>query len=333
MRAFQDVKPNDVAEAVTILSRDPEATVLAGGTNLVDLMKLGVVRPGMLVDVTGLAMDAIEHRPDGSIYVGATVRNSDLAGEKGIRKSFPVLSEAIVAGASGQLRGAATTGGNLLQRTRCIYFQDITKPCKKREPGSGCSAAEGLHRDLAVIGTSSSCYASHPSDMAVALAVLDAKIVVRRAGGEEVKFAMDDFYRLPGDTPERENVLETGELITGIEIPAAPAGAVMRYCKVRDRASYAFAVVSVAAVIATDSDGAVDSVRVALGGVGSRPWRARRFERALLGRHLDADLLQQAGREEFANATPLPQNAFKVDLAVDIVSMLVRDLAGVLRWS
>ena len=330
MRAFQYVKPNDVAEAVAILRRDAEATVLAGGTNLVDLMKLGVVRPGMLVDVTGLGMDAIEHRPDGSTFVGATVRNSDLAGDKGIRERFPVLSEAILAGASGQLRGAATTGGNLLQRTRCVYFQDITKACNKRQPGSGCSAAQGLHRDLAVIGTSSSCYASHPSDMAVALAALDAKIVVRRAGGEEVRFGIDDFYRLPGDTPERENVLEPGELITGVEIPAAAAGAVMRYRKVRDRASYAFAVVSVAAIVVTDADGAVDSVRVALGGIGSRPWRARHLERALLGRQLAADLLQRAGHEEFANATPLPQNAFKIDLAVDIVSTLLRDLGGCL---
>jgi xanthine dehydrogenase YagS FAD-binding subunit len=330
MRAFQYVKPTDMAEAVTLLTRNPDATVLAGGTNLVDLMKLGVVRPGMLVDVTGLGMDAIEHRTDGSTFVGATVRNSDLAGDKGIRQRFPVLSEAILAGASGQLRGGATTGGNLLQRTRCVYFQDITKPCNKRKPGSGCSAAEGLHRDLAVIGTSSSCYASHPSDMAVALAALDAKIVVRRAGGEEVRSAIDDFYRLPGDTPERENVLEPGELITGVEIPAAPAGAVMRYRKVRDRASYAFAVVSVAAIIATDADGAVDNVRVALGGIGSRPWRAHHLERALLGRHLDPALLQQAGHEEFANATPLPQNAFKVGLGIDVISMLLRDLAGVL---
>jgi xanthine dehydrogenase YagS FAD-binding subunit len=330
MRAFQYVKPTAVAEAAALLSRDPEATVLAGGTNLVDLMKLGVVRPGVLVDVRGLGLDAIEHRPDDSTFVGATVRNSDLAGDKGIRERFPVLSEAILAGASGQLRGAATTGGNLLQRTRCVYFQDITKACNKREPGSGCSAADELHRDLAVIGTSASCYASHPSDMAVALAALDAKIVVRRAEGEEVRFAIDDFYRLPGDTPERENVLEAGELITGVEIPAAPAGAVMRYRKVRDRASYAFAVVSVAAIIATDADGALQTVRVALGGIGSRPWRAHQLERALLGRRLDANLLRQAGREEFAKATPLPQNAFKVDLAIDMVSMLLRDLAGVL---
>jgi xanthine dehydrogenase YagS FAD-binding subunit len=330
MRAFQYVKPADVGEAVALLSRESEATVLAGGTNLVDLMKLGVVRPGTLVDITGLGMDAIEHRPDGSTFVGATVRNSNLAGDKGIRERFPVLSEAILAAASGQLRGAATTGGNLLQRTRCVYFQDITKPCNKREPRSGCSAAEGLHRDLAVIGTSASCYASHPSDMAVALAALDAKIVVRRAGGEEVRFAIDDFYRLPGDTPERENVLEPGELITGIEIPPAPAGSVMRYRKVRDRSSYAFAVVSVAALIATDPDGTVRSVGVALGGIGSRPWRARQLERALLGRHLDPELLREAGREEFADATPLPQNAFKVGLAIDMVSMLLSDLAGVL---
>jgi len=328
MRAFQYAKPTNAAEAVTILTRDPEATVLAGGTNLVDLMKLGVARPGMLVDVTGLGMDAIENRPDGSTLVGATVRNSDLAGDKVIRERFPVLSEAILAGASGQLRSAATTGGNLLQRTRCVYFQDITKPCNKREPGSGCSAAEGLHRDLAVIGTSSSCHASHPSDMAVALAALDAKIVVRRVSGEEVQFAMDDLYRLPGDSPERETALEAGELITGIEIPRAPADAVMRYRKVRDRASYAFAVVSVAAIIATDADGAVRSVRVALGGIGSRPWRTYELERALLGRHLDADLLQQAGHEEFANATPLPANTFKIDLAIDMISVTLRDLAG-----
>jgi xanthine dehydrogenase YagS FAD-binding subunit len=318
----------DVGEAVAILAREPEAAVLAGGTNLVDLMKLGVLRPAMLVDVTGLGMDAIEHRLDGGTFVGATVRNSDLAGDEVVRQRFPVLSAAILAGASGQLRGAATVAGNLLQRTRCVYFQDITKPCNKREPGSGCSAAEGLHRDLAVIGTSSSCYASHPSDMAVALAALDATIVVRRAGGQETEFAMDDFYRLPGHTPERENVLERGDLITGIEIPPALEGAVMRYRKVRDRASYAFAVVSVAAIIATDADGAVESVRVALGGIGPRPWRAYTLEQALLTRRLTADLMRDAGREEFANAMPLPQNRFKVDLAIDLISMMLRDLAG-----
>lgn len=328
MRPFQYVKPADVTQAVDILTSDPDAMVLAGGTNLVDLMKLDVLRPGRLVDITGLGMDRIEHRQDGSTFVGATVRNSDLAGDELTRSRFPVLSEAILAGASGQLRGAATTAGNLLQRTRCVYFQDITKACNKREPGSGCSATEGLHRDLAVVGTSSSCHASHPSDMAVALAALDAKVVVRRQDGDEAEFAMDEFYLLPGDTPSRENVLGAGDLITGVTIPAAPRGSVMRYRKVRDRASYAFAVVSVAAVVTTNTDGAVEDVRVALGGIAPRPWRAYALENVLRGRMLDADLLRRAGEEEFAGATPLPQNTFKIGLAVDVIAATLRDLTG-----
>ncbi|QYN38860.1 xanthine dehydrogenase family protein subunit M [Pseudonocardia sp. DSM 110487] len=326
MRPFTYVRASDPAQAAALAVAEPDTTYLAGGTNLIDLMKLGVARPARLVDITELPFDRIQHRPDGGALVGATVRNADLAGDIGIRQRFPMLSEAVLAGASGQLRSAATTGGNLLQRTRCVYFQDITKPCNKRTPGAGCSAIEGHHRDLAVLGTSDSCVATHPSDMVVGLAALDAVVHVRRAGGAQAAIPLGAFYRLPGDTPDRETVLEGGDLITAVELPPPPPGAVMRYRKIRDRASYAFAVVSVAAVVAADADKRLRDVRIALGGVAPVPWRARRIERALVGQRPDEETLRAAGEDEFSSATPLPHNAFKIGLAVDVVSTTVLDL-------
>ncbi|RKN43969.1 FAD binding domain-containing protein [Streptomyces hoynatensis] len=324
MKPFGYARPATPHEAATLLAERPGATALAGGTNLVDLMKLGVATPAMLVDLNDLPYGRIEHRPSGGAFLGATVRNSALAGDQGIRRRFPLLAQAVLAGASGQLRARATTAGNLLQRTRCVYFQDVGKPCNKRSPGSGCAAIEGSHRDLAVLGTSDACVAGHPSDMAVALAALDA--TVRLHSG--VHLPLDDFYVLPGERPDRETVLRPGDLVEGVELPPPPRGAVMRYEKVRDRRSYAFALVSVAAVVATEPDGRLREVRLALGQVAPRPWRARRAEDALRGRRPTAESVRAAAREEFAAARPLPGNAFKVDLAVDLLTSVVLGLAG-----
>ncbi|MEV0750952.1 xanthine dehydrogenase family protein subunit M [Streptosporangium sp. NPDC050280] len=327
MRPFTYERATDPDAAVTALLDGTDAMFLAGGTNLVDLMRLGVARPATLVDVTRLPYDRIEHRADGSVLIGAMVRNSDLSGDRGIRERFPAVSQAVLAGASGQLRSMATTGGNLLQRTRCPYFQDITKPCNKREPDTGCSAIGGAdHRDLGVIGTSVACVATHPSDMAVAMAALDAVVHIRLAGGEERAVPLSRFYLLPGDTPDRETVLDPGDLITGVELPPPVAGAVMLYRKVRDRWSYAFAVVSIAAVVATEAGGSLREIRLALGGVAPVPWRAREAEGMLTGHRPTRALLLAAAEAEFAAARPLPGNEFKIDLAGDLIAASVRDL-------
>ncbi|MGP3922118.1 FAD binding domain-containing protein [Streptomyces sp. 8N616] len=327
MRPFAYERVTEPEAAANLVADRPDAMYLAGGTNLVDLMKLGVARPAVLVDISGLPYDRIEHRPDGGVLIGATVRNGELAGDRGVRERFPLLAEALLSGASGQLRTLATTGGNLLQRTRCVYFQDVTKPCNKREPGAGCSAIHGSHRDLAVIGTSDACVATHPSDMAVALAALDATVHLQRNCGTD-RVPLSEFYLLPGDRPDQETVLGSGDLVSGVELPPPPAGAAMRYRKVRDRWSYAFAVVSVAAVVATGPDGALRDIRLALGGVAPKPWRARRAEELLTGRQPTRDLLRSAARAEFEPARPLPHNAFKIDLAVDVIAASVLDLAG-----
>ena len=282
VQPFQYQQPADAAGASRPWPRTDGAVFLGGGTNLVDLMKLGVEAPGLLVDVTGLPMDRIEPTPDGGLRIGAGVRNSDLAADPRVRADYPALAQALLAGASGQLRNMATVGGNLLQRTRCLYFQDVTKPCNKRRPGSGCPARTGEHRNLAILGGSASCVATHPSDMAVALAALDAVVHVQ---GADRPRALDlaELYRLPGDEPDRETTLSRGDLITAVELPPLAFARRSAYRKVRDRASYAFAVDSVAAALDVD-DGLVRDVRLALGAVAPVPWRARRAEQALLGR-------------------------------------------------
>ncbi|MBL1095582.1 FAD binding domain-containing protein [Streptomyces coffeae] len=326
MKEFAYARAGDAQEAAELIAQRPDATYLGGGTNLVDLMKLGVTDPGLLVDVSRLPYDRIEHRDDGSVLIGATVRNGELAGDPGIRDRFPMLSQALLSGASGQLRTVATVGGNLLQRTRCVYFQDVAKPCNKREPGTGCPAIQGAHRDLAVLGTSDHCVASHPSDMAVALVALDAVAHLRSVDGATRTVPVAELYLLPGDTPQRETVLEHGDLITGVELPAPPPGAAMRYRKVRDRWSYAFALVSVATSVSVADDGSLTDVRIALGGVAPRPWRASVAEERLRGRRPDEETLREAARAELAAARPLPDNAFKVDLTVDLIVAGIRDL-------
>jgi xanthine dehydrogenase YagS FAD-binding subunit len=294
------------------------ATFLGGGTNLVDLMKLGVAEPTALVDVAKLP-GAIEATEGGGLRIGASVRNNDLAADPRVRLEYPVLAQALLAGASGQLRNLATTGGNLLQRTRCHYFMDPTKPCNKRSPGSGCPAREGEHSNLAILGWSDACVATHPSDLAVALAALDAVVVthVRRV-------PLVDFHRFPGDEPERDTVLEPGELITAVELPS-PIGR-SAYRKVRDRASFAFALVSVAAVLRVE-DGTVADVRLALGGVAHKPWRATRAEDSLRGAPATAESFARAAEAELAEARPLRDNAYKVAIARNAIRATLEELA------
>ncbi|MDO0924697.1 xanthine dehydrogenase family protein subunit M [Streptomyces sp. TG1A-8] len=325
MKGFAYLRPGSVEEAVAAHAAHPGARYLAGGTNLVDLMKLGVESPAVLVDVGRLPLDTVEERPDGSLRVGATVRNSDLAAHPLVRDRYPVLSQALLAGASGQLRNAATTGGNLLQRTRCPYFQDLDKPCNKREPGSGCGALEGVHRDHAVFGHSQRCVATHPSDMAVALAALDARVELYGTEGTR-SIPAADFHRLPGEHPERDTEIRPGELITGVLLPAAPAGLPSAYRKARDRASYAFALASVAVVLGV-ADGVVDHVGIAFGGLAHRPWRARHAETALLGAAATPAAFEGAVALELERAEPLRDTAYKVPLARNLALDVLNRLA------
>ena len=313
MRPFGYERAASVEAAVIRVAARPDAVFLAGGTNLVDHLKLGIASPGLLVDITGLPLDAIEPLADGGLRVGALVRNSDLAADPVIRQRYPVLSQSILAGASGQLRNMATTGGNLLQRTRCPYFQELSAPCNKREPGSGCAAAGGYHRDHAILGASAHCVAVHPSDMAVALCALDAVVQVSGPDGQRA-IPVQALYRLPGEEPQRDTVLGHGELITAVDLPALPAAARSRYRKVRDRASYAFALVSVA-VAAQIEAGTVREVRIAFGGLAHMPWRARAAEQVLAGAPAARETALQAADAELAAARPLPGNAFKAALA------------------
>jgi xanthine dehydrogenase YagS FAD-binding subunit len=313
MNPFRYERATDASSAVAALTQAPTGAFLGGGTNLVDLMKLGVEQPDLLVDVSRLPYNRIELLSDGGIRIGAAVRNSELAADRTIRARYPMLAQALLSGASGQLRNLATTGGNLLQRTRCDYFQDVSKPCNKRVPGSGCPAREGYHRMLAILGASEACIATHPSDMAVALVALDAVVRVLGANGERT-IPLVDFYRLPGNEPRRDTVLEHGELITAIDLPQLPLATRSRYRKVRDRASYAFALVSVAAALAV-VDGIVQDVRIALGGVAPVPWRAWRAEAELRGKPATEEMFRRAAEAELAGAQPLPGNAFKVPLA------------------
>ncbi|WP_433665194.1 FAD binding domain-containing protein [Nocardia sp. CA-128927] len=325
MIPFEYRRANTVADAVAAVSAHPHAVYLAGGTNLVDHMKLGVSSPTLLVDVADLPLSEITELPDGGLRIGAGVYNSDLGAHPLVRNRFPALSRALLSGASGQLRNLATTGGNLLQRTRCVYFQDITTPCNKREPGSGCAAIGGYVRYHAILGASEHCAAVHPSDMAVAMSALDARVVVASTDGEN-RIPMVDFHRLPGDRPELDTALTHGQLITAVELPAPPVGARSTYRKVRDRASYAFALVSVAAELVCD-DEMISAARIALSGVAHKPWRARAAESALIGSPATEDAFIAAAEAELAQATPLAGNEFKVDLARRTLVATLRSLA------
>jgi xanthine dehydrogenase YagS FAD-binding subunit len=286
---------------------------VAGGTTLIDLMKLNVERPGHLVDINRLPLDKIEPRPDGGLKIGAIVRNSDLANHPIVQRDYAVLSQALLAGASGQLRNMATTGGNLLQRTRCMYFRDTAMPCNKREPGTGCSAIGGANRTLAILGTSEHCIATNPSDMNVAMAALEATIHVQGIGGERtIRFA--DFHLVPGDTPHRETLLEPGDLITHVTLPAPEPRSRSLYLKLRDRASYEFALAS-AAVVVTVEGGRMAHVRIALGGVGTKPWRSTEAEAVLAGEPIGEPVFQRAAGAALREARPQSQNSFKVELA------------------
>ena len=308
MENFTYSQPKTLDKAVGSRGR-----FIAGGTTLVDLMKLGVETPSMVVDVTALPLAQIEALPNGGLLIGAMVRNSDLANDAKVKESYPVLSQALLSGASPQLRNMATTGGNLLQRTRCPYFRDTSyAACNKRNPGSGCSAMEGHHRMMAVLGTSASCIATHPSDMCVAMTALDAVIHIEGAKGKR-KVAIGEFYKLPGDTPHIENALEPGDLITHVELPP-PSGNKQVYLKLRDRASYEFALAS-AAVVAKVEGGHIRSVRVVMGGVGARPWRSHEAEAALVGKAANAANFHAAAQAALKDAKPHAENAFKVELA------------------
>jgi xanthine dehydrogenase YagS FAD-binding subunit len=321
MNPFRYERANDASTAVAMLAQAPGGAFLGGGTNLVDLMKLGVAQPQLLIDVSHLPYNRVELLSDGSVRIGAAVRNSDLAADLTIRSRYPMLAQALLAGASGQLRNLATTGGNLLQRTRCVYFQDISKPCNKREPGSGCPAREGYHRNLAILGASEECVATHPSDMAVALVALDAVVRVLGPNGERT-IPLTSFHRLPGDEPQRDTVLEHGELITAVDLPPLAFATHSHYRKVRDRASYAFALVSVASAIDV-ADGIVRDSRIAFGGVAHVPWRASKAEAILRGAAATEEVFRRAAEAELAEAQPLRGNEFKVLLVRNI---LVRTL-------
>ena len=329
MIPFDYRRAEDAASAVALVSADPNAAFLAGGTNLVDRMKLGIASPTLLVDVSRLPLDTVDVLDDGRVRIGTNVRNADLAANTHIRRRYSALSAALLAGASGQLRNLATTGGNLLQRTRCVYFQDPTTPCNKREPGTGCSAVDGYTRYHAILGASEDCVATHPSDMAVALAALDAAVVVLGPSGERI-IPVSDFHRLPGKEPQRDTVMEHGELITAVELPPAPARSAYR--KVRDRASYAFALVSVAAALELEDDGAnppvIRDVRIALGGVAHKPWRALQAEAALRGAEATEENFRAAAELELAAAEPLRENGFKIPMVRNTLAAVLRDLAG-----
>jgi xanthine dehydrogenase YagS FAD-binding subunit len=319
MNAFEFTRPADAAAAVSAAAgaktaqQGAEIRFIAGGTTLVDLMKLNVETPTRLLDINRLPLDKIELTPDGGLKIGATVRNSDLAHHPAVQKDYPVLSQAILAGASAQLRNMATTAGNLLQRTRCMYFRDTAMGCNKREPGSGCPAITGSNRMLAVLGTSEHCIATNPSDMCVAMAALEATIHVQGPkGSREVPIA--DFHLLPGNTPNRETVLEPGDLVTHVTLPKPTAGSKQVYLKLRDRASYEFALAS-AAVVLSIADGTVTRARVALGGVATKPWRSPEAEAALVGKPADAANFRKAAEAALGDAKPQSENGFKIELA------------------
>ena len=325
MTPFRYARAGDVAEAVRVGSV-PEARYLGAGTNIVDLMRETVERPDVLVDVTGLS-STIQETGDGGLLIGAAARNTALAEHRAVRVRYPVLSRAILAGASAQIRNMATVGGNLLQRTRCTYFYDVEgSRCNKRAPGQGCDAIDGFNRIHAILGGSSACVATHPSDMCVALAALDAVVHLQSERGAR-QLPLSELHRLPGDRPDIETQLEPGELINAVELPSLPLAARSTYRKVRDRASYAFALVSIAAALDVE-DGKVKDVRLALGGVAHKPWRAWRAEEALRGGPATAQAFRAAAEAELADAAPLRDNAFKIELAKRTITAVLGELTG-----
>jgi xanthine dehydrogenase YagS FAD-binding subunit len=319
MHTFEFTRPADPAAAVATAAQAKTAQqgadvrFLAGGTTLIDLMKLNVETPARVLDVNRLPLDKIEAAPDGGLKIGATARNSDLADHPTVRRDYAVLSQAILNGASAQLRNMATTAGNLLQRTRCMYFRDTAMPCNKRQPGTGCPAITGANRTLAILGTSEHCIATNPSDMCVAMAALEATIHVQGVKGSRA-IPIGDFHLLPGDTPQRETVLEPGDLITHVTLPPPVAGSKQVYLKLRDRASYEFALAS-AAVVLTIAGGKVTRVRIALGGVGTKPWRSPEAEAALVGQPASPENFRKAAEAALRDARPQTENRFKIELA------------------
>ena len=326
MNNYSYVRAKTVAEAVREMAGDPTVRVIAGGTNLVDLMKYDVERPTRLVDITRLPLDGIEDAHDGGLTIGALALNADVAWHPRVEQDYPLLASAILAGASPQLRNAATTAGNLMQRTRCYYFYDTATACNKREPGSGCSALGGVNRIHAILGTSDSCIATHPSDMCVGMAALDAKIHVTGPDGDRT-ILFEDFHRLPGDRPEIDNTLEHGEIVTAVTLPVAEFSTNYTYLKLRDRLSYAFALVSVAVGLRIDGDTIADA-RIALGGVAHKPWRDRDAEALLLGRPASREAFQTAADHILADAKGRGANDFKVELAHRAIMRALRQAAA-----
>lgn len=313
MRPFAFKRPAGAEAAVKLVAANKDARFIAGGTNLIDLMKEGIDRPSELVDISRIPLNLIRSLGGNGVSIGALAKNTDTANHPLIRQGFPLLTQAILSGASPQIRNMATNGGNLMQRTRCAYFYDLGTPCNKRQPGSGCSAKDGLNRYSAIFGWSDSCVAVHPSDMCVALAALDATVKIRTVDGQERKMNFTAFHRLPGDRPDVDNSLSHGEMIVSIDIPKNNFAANSYYLKVRDRASYAFALVSVAAALEI-SGGVIRQARIAIGGVAHRPWRAEASERILAGKKPEAALFQQAAEVAVQDAKPLSENAYKVRL-------------------
>lgn len=319
MKQFAFSKSSELSDAIKRASgaetaqQNADIRFIAGGTTLLDLMKLSVETPDALIDINRLPLDKIETTRDGGLKIGALVRNSDLAHHPFVQSHFPVLSEALLSGASAQLRNMATTGGNLLQRTRCVYFRDTAYPCNKREPGSGCPAIDGENRTMAILGTSENCIATNPSDMSVALMALESMILTNGPDGER-EVEIDDFFLLPGSTPHIENVLKPGELITHVLVKPIPVGGKSVYLKLRDRASYEFALASAAVILHLEA-GKISRARIALGGVGTKPWRSLDAEKALSGAAANQDNFRKAAEEALRNAKPLSQNKFKIELS------------------
>jgi xanthine dehydrogenase YagS FAD-binding subunit len=319
MHTFEFTRPTDVTSAATAAAsantaqQGAEIRFIAGGTTVIDLMKLNVEQPHTLIDLNRLPLGDVETLPDGGLKIGAMVRNSDLAQHSSVLSNYPVLSQALLSGASAQLRNKATTSGNLLQRTRCMYFRDTTMPCNKREPGSGCGAINGVNRMMAILGTSEHCIATNPSDMNVALTALEATIHIQNAHGTR-SVPINEFYVLPGDTPQRETVLEPGDLITHVTLPAPVAGSNSLYLKLRDRASYEFALASAAVIIKIENN-RLSYARVALGGVGTKPWRSQEAEQVLAGATLSESSFRNAAEAALQGARPQTQNGFKIELA------------------